>query len=61
MDDEDLVRDAYRSFFEGVRDLDLVGEAADGEQAVAAYLELRPDVTVMDLQMPHVSASRRFG
>lgn len=55
VDDEALVRDAYRSLFEGVCDLNLVREATDGEQAVAAYLEVRPDVTVMDLQMPRVS------
>lgn len=54
-DDEELVRDAYRSFFQTVPDLDLVGEAADGEEAVAAYHDLRPDLTVMDLQMPRLS------
>jgi DNA-binding NarL/FixJ family response regulator len=44
-------------------DTDLVGEATDGEEAVALALELRPDVILMDLNMPKVSgieATRRI-
>lgn len=54
-DDDGLVREAYRSFFEAHPDLSLVGEATNGAEAVAAYGELHPDLVVMDLQMPLVS------
>ena len=38
-------------------DIELVGEAADGEQAVARFAQLRPDVTLMDLQMPGLNGT----
>ena len=55
VDDDPMVRDAYRSFFADQADFVLCGEAVNGSEGVAAYAELRPDVVLMDLQMPVLS------
>lgn len=55
VDDDPMVREAYRSFFAGQADVELCGEAPDGLAGVAAYEQLRPDVVLMDLQMPVLS------
>ena len=55
VDDEDLVREAYRAFFARRTDFVLAGEAADGAAAVGAFRRLGPDVVLMDLQMPGTS------
>lgn len=63
VDDQDLVRDGLRAIFEDVPDIDVVGEAADGLEAVAAAAELTPDVVLMDLRMPRldgIKATRRI-
>jgi two-component system chemotaxis response regulator CheB len=52
VDDSPSVRAVLRRFFSRTRDIKVVGEAADGEQAVQAVLDLQPQVVVMDLQMP---------
>ncbi|HEV2358701.1 MAG TPA: response regulator transcription factor [bacterium] len=51
-DDHRIVRAGIRSFLEGQRDIAVVGEAGTGEEALAMAQTLRPDVTVMDLNMP---------
>ncbi len=52
-DDHSLFRDALKSLL-SARELEVVGEAADGQEAVELAWELKPDVVLMDLQMPGV-------
>ena len=62
-DDHKIVRLGLKSLFAAERDLAVVGEAEDGEEAVAEALRLRPDVVIMDLMMPKldgVTATREL-
>jgi DNA-binding NarL/FixJ family response regulator len=62
-DDHPVFRRGMRAILGAEPDTELVGEATDGEEAVARALELRPDVILMDLNMPKVSgieATRRI-
>jgi DNA-binding NarL/FixJ family response regulator len=52
VDDEALLRTAFSSLINAEDDLEVVGEAADGRQAVELTLRLAPDVVVMDVRMP---------
>jgi DNA-binding NarL/FixJ family response regulator len=54
VDDQAMVRAGLRLVCEAEPDLDVVGEARDGEEAVLAARRLRPDVTLMDVRMPRV-------
>jgi DNA-binding NarL/FixJ family response regulator len=51
-DDQALVRSGFRVLLEAAGDIQVLAEAADGEQAVALTRQLRPDVVLMDIQMP---------
>jgi DNA-binding NarL/FixJ family response regulator len=55
VDDHSLVRRGFRRMIEDEPDIDVVGEASDGEQAVALASELKPRVIVMDCALPGVS------
>lgn len=52
VDDHAIVREGLRAVLAIVPDIELVGEAADGERAISLTNSLRPDVVVMDLVMP---------
>jgi DNA-binding NarL/FixJ family response regulator len=54
VDDHPVVRDGLRGMFAGVPDVEVVGEAANGAEAVVRAGLLRPDVVLMDLRMPEV-------
>lgn len=54
VDDHVFLRDGIRAIIQSQTDLAVVGEAEDGEQAVAQFQALRPDVVLMDLQMPRM-------
>jgi DNA-binding NarL/FixJ family response regulator len=55
VDDHPLFREGLAALLQDEADVTLVGEAADGREAIVRFRTLRPDVTLMDLQMPGLS------
>ena len=53
-DDQVLVRTGFRALLDSEDDIDVVGEAGNGQEAVELAVQLRPDVIVMDIRMPVV-------
>lgn len=63
VDDHTLFREGLRAIFLSVDDIEVVGEAASGEQAIHQAVELKPDVILMDIQMEDINgieASKRI-
>jgi DNA-binding NarL/FixJ family response regulator len=61
VDDHPVVRQGLRTFLETRDDFEVVGEAGDGDGAVAEAARLRPDVILMDLVMPGVDGLEAIG
>jgi DNA-binding NarL/FixJ family response regulator len=62
-DDQAMVRAGFRMILEVEEDMEVIGEAADGEQAVALARRARPDLVLMDIRMPvldGIAATRRL-
>ena len=55
-DDHPIVREGLRALVSSQQDMEVVGEAANGRQAVQQFLQHRPDILLLDLRMPEMNA-----
>jgi two-component system response regulator NreC len=53
-DDHGVIRAGLRALLDGVPEMAVIGEASDGSEALAKTMELKPDILLMDLSMPHM-------
>lgn len=61
VDDQELVRSGFRLILDLEPDITVVGEAADGSEAMASVRRLQPDVTLMDVRMPGIDGIAATG
>jgi two-component system NarL family response regulator len=57
VDDHSIVRQGLAAMIENEPDMTVVGQAGNGQEAIDQYRQLKPDVTLMDLQMPQMSGA----
>ena len=51
-DDSELVRERLKELLSEISEVEIIGEAGDGEEAIKGILELHPDVVILDIRMP---------
>ena len=61
VDDHALLREGIAALVKAEPDMALVAEASDGEQAIEQFRRHRPDITLMDLQMPNMNGIEAIG